>query len=114
MSLLLYFLVMAAAMLGLSRILPGFKVEGWVPAIFGAIVLALVNAIVKPILFVLTLPFTILTLGLFLFVLNMITLWIAAKLVPKFEVSGLATTFIASLILAAVSMLWKAATSGGK
>src|SRR5262249_47701275 len=74
MNLLLYFVVMAAAMLGLSRILPGFHVNGWVPALFASVVLAAVNTVLKPILFVLTLPFTILTLGLFLFVLNAICL----------------------------------------
>jgi len=70
----MYFLVMAAAMLGISRLLPGFEISGWGAAILAAIVLAVMNTIVKPILFVLTLPFTILTLGLFLFVLNAIVL----------------------------------------
>ena len=111
MSLLLYFVVMAAAMLGLSRILSGFKVDGWIPALFAAVVLAAVNTLLKPILFVLTLPFTILTLGLFLFVLNAICLWITALLVPGFDVKGAGTTLLASLILAAVGMAWKAATS---
>jgi len=111
MSLILYFVVMAAAMLGLSRILPGFRVDGWMPALLAAVVLAAVNTVVKPILFVLTLPFTILTLGLFLFVLNAICLWITALLVPGFDVVGAWTTLLASLILAAVGMIWKAATS---
>ena len=110
MTYVLYFVVMAAAMLGLSRILPGFKVDGWLPAIFASIVLAAVNVVVKPILFVLTLPFTILTLGLFLFVLNAIMLWLTALIVPGFRVSGAGTTLLASLVLAAVSMVWKAAT----
>jgi putative membrane protein len=110
MSLLLYFVVMAAAMLCLARVLPGFVVEGWVPAFLAAVVLAIVNTVVKPILFVLTLPFTILTLGLFLFVLNAICLWLTAVLVPGFRVSGFGTTLIASLLLAIVSMVWKAAT----
>jgi putative membrane protein len=111
MGLILYFVVMAAAMLVLSRILPGFQVNGWGAALLAAIVLAVVNTIVKPILFILTLPFTILTLGLFLFVLNAIMLWLTAALVPGFRVSGFLTTLIASLILAAVSIVWKAATS---
>jgi len=111
LSFLLYFVVMAAAMLGLSRILPGFRVDGWVPALFAAVVLGAVNALVKPVLFVLTLPFTILSLGLFLFVLNMICLWLTQAIVPGFEVRGLATTFLASLILAAVGVIWKALTS---
>ncbi len=111
MNTLLYFLVMAAAMLGLSRILPGFQVKGWIPALFGAVVLALVNAILKPILFVLTLPLTVLTLGLFLFVLNGITLWIAAKLVPGFSVKGFGTTILAAFLLACVSVAWRMITT---
>ena len=111
MNLLLYFVVMAAAMLGLSRILPGFRVNGWLPALFASVVLAAVNTVLKPILFVLMLPFTILTLGLFLFVLNAICLWITALIVPGFELRGAGTTLLASLILAAVGMVWKGATS---
>jgi putative membrane protein len=115
MSTILYFVVIAAVMIGLSRILPGFQLsgawDGWGPALIASIVLAVVNAIVKPILFVITLPFTILTLGLFLFVLNMICLWLTAALVPGFRVQGFGTTFLASLILAVVGMIWKGATS---
>src|SRR5262245_6564046 len=102
MTTILYFGVVAAVMLGLSRVLPGFQVTGWAPALISAVVLALANAILKPILFVLTLPLTILTLGLFLLVLNMIMLWVTAALVPGFDLHGIATTFIASLVLAAV------------
>lgn len=114
MSLLLYFVVMAAAMIGLSRVMPGFKVEGWGPALLAAVVLAAVNTVVKPVLFVLTLPFTILTLGLFLFVLNAICLWITAMIVPGFDVRGAGTTFLAALILAAVGMIWKGISSESK
>ena len=103
----MYFLVIAAAMLLISRVLPGFRVDGWAPAIIASLVLALVNLLVKPILFVLTLPLTILTLGLFLFVLNAICLWLTAILVPGFRVDGFVTTLLASLALAAVSLLWK-------
>ena len=111
MSLILYFVVMAAAMLCLSRILPGFQVNGWVPALFASLVLAAVNTIVKPILFVITLPLTILTLGLFLLVLNAMMLWITSKLVPGFSVNGFGTMVIASLVLAAVGMAWKMVTA---
>lgn len=111
MTLLLYFLLMAAVMLGLSRLLPGFTVTGWGPALIGSVVLALVNAVVKPVLFVITLPLTILTLGLFLFVINIICLWLAQALVPGFGVRGFATYLVASLTLAVVGMIWKAATA---
>ena len=112
MNLLLYFLVMAAAMMGLSRILPGFTVTGWIPALFAAVVLAAVNTVLKPILFVLTLPLTILTLGLFLFILNAICLWIASLLVPGFSIRDLGTAVVASLLLAVVGMVWKALVKG--
>ena len=113
-GLLLYFIVIAAAMLGLSRVLHGFHVDGWIPALFAAAVLGAVNAIVKPILFVLTLPFTIATLGLFLLVLNAFCLWLTQRIVPGFEIHGFGTTFLASLILAAVGMVWKAVVTAGK
>ncbi len=106
----LYFLVMAAAMLGISKLLPGFEVSGWGPAIIAAMVLALVNAIVKPILFVLTLPFTIVTLGLFLFVLNAFMVWLTSALVPGFHVRGFGTALLASLLLSLVGMVWKGLT----
>ncbi|HEY6868023.1 MAG TPA: phage holin family protein [Candidatus Eisenbacteria bacterium] len=106
----LYFLVMAAAMLGISRLLPGFEVSGWVAAVIAAIVLALVNAILKPLLFVLTLPFTILSLGLFLFVLNAFMLWLTSTLVPGFRIHGFGTALLASVMLSLVGMLWKALT----
>ena len=106
----LYFVVIAAVMLLLSRLLPGFEVTGWGPALLAAVVLALMNTLVKPILFVLTLPFILITLGLFLFVLNAIVLWLTALLVPGFHLHGIATTLIASLVLSLVSMMWKSAT----
>ncbi len=110
MSLVLYFVVMGACMLLLSRVLPGFVVSGWGPALIAAIVLAAVNTIVRPILFVLTLPFTIVTLGLFLLVLNALMLGLTAWLVPGFQIHGFLTMFVASLVLAVVGSIWKAAT----
>jgi putative membrane protein len=110
LNLILYFVVMSAAMLGISKLLPGFQVTGWGPALLATFVLGIVNVIVKPVLFVLTLPFTILTLGLFLFVINAICLWLTAVLVPGFRIQGFGTTLLASILLAVVSLLWKAIT----
>lgn len=110
MNTLLYFVVMAAAFMGLSQVMSGFRVTGWVPALFGAVILAVVNTLVKPILFVLTLPLTILTLGLFLLVLNACMLKLTAWIVPGLDVDGWGTTFIAALILSAVGMIWKSAS----
>jgi putative membrane protein len=110
MGLVLYFVVIAAVMMGLSRLLPGFEVDGWLPALLSAVVLGIANAVLKPILFVLTLPFTILTLGLFLFILNALMLWLTALIVPGFRVHGFLPTLLASIILSVVGMIWKAAT----
>ena len=110
MGTLLYFLLMAAAFMLLSRILPGFHVTGWGPAILGAVILAVVNTIVKPVLFVLTLPFTIVTLGLFLLVLNALMLGLTAWLVPGISIAGFGTMFLASLILSVVGMVFKGMT----
>jgi putative membrane protein len=113
---LLYFVAMAAAMVALSTsgVLPGFQVDSWGAALIGAVVLALANTLLKPVLFVLTLPFTILTLGLFLFVLNALMLWVTTLVVPGLRVDGPVTTLLASIALALVGMVWKALSGGPK
>ena len=113
---IVYFLVMAAAMMALSmsRVLPGFSVDGWQAALIGAVVLALANALLKPILFVLTLPFTIVTLGLFLLVLNAFMLWLTGRLVPGLHIHGAFTTLAASVILSVIGMIWSALTKDHK
>lgn len=107
---IVYFLVMAAAMmtLSMSGVLPGFSVDSFSAALVGAIVLALANALLKPVLFLLTLPITIMTLGLFLLVLNALMLWITARLVPGLHLQGAFTTLIASVLLSLVGMIWNA------
>lgn len=114
MGLLLYFFVMAATMVALSHWLPGFHVDGWLPAVIASLILAVLNVILKPILWVLTFPFILVTLGLFLFVVNAIVLWVTALLVPGFRIDGLVPALLASLVLSAVSMIWKSATREAK
>ncbi len=113
---LLYFVVMGGAMMALSMsgILPGFTVDNWQSALLGAIVLAVANTILKPILFILTLPITFITLGLFLLVLNALMLWVTAAIVPGLHVHGALTTLLASLILSAVGLIWKGVAGEGK
>ena len=80
-----------------SYILPGVVVTSTMALIMGALVLGLVNAVIRPILIILTLPITIVTLGLFLLVVNGISLWLAASLVPGFEIVG--TSYILAALL---------------
>lgn len=111
---LVYFLVMAATMMVLSQNLPGFSVSGWQAALIASVVLAVVNTIVKPILFVLTLPLTILTVGLFLIVLNLAMLKLTDLLVPGFDVNGVVALALGSFTLSVVGMIWKMLTKDSK
>ena len=96
---LAHLIVSAALLLLVANLVPGIKVEGWGAAFIGALVLGLVNAIVRPIMFLLTLPLTVLTFGLFMLVINALMLWLVAALVPGFTVRGFGAAFLGSLLL---------------
>lgn len=100
---LLTWLVTAVSLFVTAYIVPGFTVTSFGAALLASVVLGLVNAIVKPILVILTLPLTILTLGLFLFVVNAITIWLAGALTPGFIVTGLLPALLGSIVLTLVA-----------
>jgi putative membrane protein len=102
---LLHLILTAAAILIVANIVSGVQVSGFGSALIGALVLGLVNAIVKPIMIVLTLPLTILTFGLFLFVVNALMLWLVAALVPGFHIRGFWAALIGSLLLTLLNIL---------
>ena len=83
----------------------GIRVRDGKAALLGALVLGIANAIVRPVLILLTLPVTILTLGLFLLVVNAVMLALAAALVDGFEVKGFAAALWGSLVLALMNLL---------
>ena len=95
--------ITAAGLLLARALIPGIVIVGWGKLLLAALVLGLVNAIVRPILFVLTLPFTILTLGLFLLVLNGISLEIVAYLIPGVSVSSLWAATLGALVVSLTS-----------
>jgi len=88
-----------------AYIVPGFSVSGWQALVVMAIVWGILTLLVKPILLVLTLPITILTLGLFTFVINALLLMIMSAIVPGFHVTGFGTAIIAAIVLSLVNML---------
>ncbi len=102
---LLTWLATAISLLITAWIVPGLVITGFTAAAIGAIVLGLVNAIVKPILILFTLPLTILTLGLFLFVINAIALGLVGYFTPGFEVNGFFPALFGSIVLSLVSGL---------
>ena len=105
MHLLLRWLVNTIALFIVVTLVPHFHYRSIVTLAIAAAVLGLLNAIVRPILVVLTLPLTIVTLGLFLIVLNAIMLELTAFLVPGFEIDGLGWAIVGAIILAVVSLI---------
>ncbi len=95
----------AIALLITAKIIPGLVIDSFIASMVGSAVLGFVNAIVKPILFLFTLPLTILTLGLFLLVLNAITFGIVGYLTPGFEVNGFFPALFGSLVLSFIASL---------
>ena len=103
MRLLLRWVINAATLLGIAYYLPGIEVGGFYAALITALVLGLVNAIIRPLLLILTLPINILTLGLFTFVVNALMFWFVSTVVQGFEVAGFMAAFWGALILTLVS-----------
>ena len=100
---LLIWLATAISLLITAWIVPGIAITGIVAAAIGAIVLGFINALVKPILVLFTLPLTILTLGLFLLVVNAIAFSLVGYFTPGFVVSGFFPALFGSLVLSFVS-----------
>lgn len=108
MNYILKILLSAVAVIILEKILPGVKVDSYGTAIWVAVVVGLLFTILKPILVILTLPVTILSLGLFLFVINAALILIANSWIDGFSVSGFWTALLFSILLSLFeSVLYK-------
>lgn len=105
MKLVIQVVIVALALLLAAYIIPGIDVSSFFIALIAAIVIGLLNLIVRPILFVLTLPLTIVTFGLFAFVLNALMFLFAAYFVDGFTVSGFIPALLGSLLVSIASTL---------
>ncbi len=105
MRLLLVWILNAIALLAVAYLFPGVQIQDWQAAGVAALVLGLVNAVIKPILVLLTLPVTILTLGLFLLVINALLFWAVASLLPGFNVGGFGAAFVGALLYSVITWL---------
>jgi putative membrane protein len=101
--LLLVWILNAVALLIVAYILPGITVASFGSALIAALVLGLLNAVVKPVLILLTLPLTLVTLGLFLLVLNALVFWFAGSILKGFQVEGFWWAVIGALVYSIVS-----------
>lgn len=103
MKLLIYLITNALAVMVSAYVLPGVRVDSFFNAIVVGVILGIANLILKPVLIILTLPITILTLGLFTVIINGAIVLLVSRLVPGFTVDGLAWGIIFSLVMSFVS-----------
>ena len=105
MKLIAKWLLSASALLAVAYLYSGVQVSGFGAALLAAFVIGLLNTIVRPVLVVLTLPVTVVTLGLFLFVINALMFWAAASLLNGFHVNGFGAALLGSLIYSAFGLI---------
>ena len=98
-----HLLVSAVALALTAALVPGFRIRGFFGAVVAAFVIGVANSFVRPVLVFLTFPITLLTLGLFLFVVDAIILRLCAGLLPRFEISGWLSAIFGAVILAITS-----------
>jgi len=114
MKLILRILLSALAVVILAKILPGIGVDSYTTAIIVAVVLSLLNFIVKPILVLLTLPVTVLTLGLFLLIINALIILLADSLIDGFQVQTIWWALLFSLLLSFLQSIFYSFLKEGK
>ncbi len=105
MYLLARWIVMALAVMAAAYLVPGIVVSGFYAALLAALLLGIANAVIRPILLILTLPLNIITLGLFTFVLNGFLFWLVSTIIKGFEVHGFWAAVIGSLVVTVISWL---------
>ena len=105
MKTLIRWVLLAAALLLVAHLYPGVEVKNFTSAMITALILGLLNTLLRPLLVLLTLPVTVLSLGLFLFVINALMFWAAANILDGFAVAGFTAALIGSLIYSLCGML---------
>ena len=109
MQLIVIWILNALALLTVAYVLPGISVDGFTSALIAALILGLVNTLLRPLLILLTLPVTVVTLGLFILVINGLLFWFAGSVLKGFEVSGfwsgVAGALLYSIFSSVLSML---------
>jgi putative membrane protein len=110
MKLIVRWMLLALALLLVAHLYSGVQVASFTSALIAAFVLGLLNTLVRPLLVLLTLPVTLITLGLFLFVINALMFWAAASVLDGFNVNGFVAALIGSLIYSLCGMVIDVAT----
>jgi putative membrane protein len=105
MELAVHLVLTAALLLLVANMVTGLEIDSWGAAFIVALLLGLINAIVRPVMITLTIPITVVTFGLFLFVINALMLWLAAAISPGVKVDGFGAAFFGSLLLTILNIL---------
>ena len=108
MRLLLLWILNALALLAVTYLLPSIQISGFGTALLAALVLGFINTLVRPVLAILTLPITVLTLGIFYLVLNGLLFWLASALLPGFQVQGFIPAMIGAILYAVITWVLSA------
>lgn len=98
-------IIMTLSLMVVGLLLPGVHITSVLTAVLAALVISLLNNFLRPILLVLSIPFTIVTMGLFIFVINAVIIWLASKVVSSFQIDGFGTAFVAALLITALNYL---------
>jgi putative membrane protein len=108
MRLVLVWLINTVSLIAVAYLMPSISVSSFTTALIAALVLGLVNTIIRPILVILTLPATILTLGLFIFVINGLLFWLVGSFIEGFRVSGFWAGVLGAIVYSLISWLLSA------
>ena len=105
MAFVIRWLVTTIAVLVAAHLIPGIGYNGWGALLGASLLLGIINAFVRPILLLLSLPFIIVTMGLFIFVVNALLLLLVSKIVPAFQVAGFWSAFFGAIVISLVSWI---------
>jgi len=108
MRLLLVWLINSLALIAVAYLMPSITVSSFTAALVAALILGLVNAVIRPVLILLTLPVTVLTLGLFILVINGLLFWFVGSFIQGFVVQGFWAGFVGAILFSIVSWLLSA------
>lgn len=114
LRLLIVWLINTLALGGVAYLMPSVSIASAGAAIVAALVLGLVNTVIRPLLVLLTLPVTVLSLGLFIFVINGLLFWAVGSLVPGFEVAGFWSGVLGAIVFSLISWLLSALVLKGE
>lgn len=102
--LIIRWILFALALLFIAWIIPGISIDGFKAALLASLVIGIINVLVRPILVIITIPITLLTLGLFIFILNALLFLFIGHIVPGFHVDGFLSALLGSILLSIISV----------